>query len=206
MRHFLYSTLHCVTWSEACHSVSWSVSSKIWHPRRRTSPSRWHVRTRSALVGSRVCACDDFPVLQIAPFFLFNVQFGLSLLYALLSQGEKLLSSGVPLEPSIGDFETWCVVFRSPRAARSGNWGSLICILFCFIGQILFSRWLNSCLTAPWWSRSSCRPTCLPSSVATWTSAPCTSWKATWSEFLCLMTGATCANGSISRCVYFFLI
>ncbi|XP_068438825.1 protein PAT1 homolog 2 isoform X2 [Clinocottus analis] len=34
-------------------------------------------------------------------------KFGLSLLYALLSQGEKLLSSGLPLEPSIGDFETW---------------------------------------------------------------------------------------------------
>ncbi|XP_033468016.2 protein PAT1 homolog 2 isoform X1 [Epinephelus lanceolatus] len=34
-------------------------------------------------------------------------KFGLSLLYALLSQGEKLLSSSVPLEPSIGDFETW---------------------------------------------------------------------------------------------------
>ncbi|XP_030255290.1 protein PAT1 homolog 2 isoform X2 [Sparus aurata] len=34
-------------------------------------------------------------------------KFGLSLLYALLSHGEKLLSSGVPLEPSIGDFETW---------------------------------------------------------------------------------------------------
>ncbi|KAM3860050.1 protein PAT1 homolog 2 [Diretmus argenteus] len=34
-------------------------------------------------------------------------KFGLSLLYALLSQGERLLSSGVPLEPSIGDFETW---------------------------------------------------------------------------------------------------
>ncbi|XP_058476529.1 protein PAT1 homolog 2 [Solea solea] len=34
-------------------------------------------------------------------------KFGLSLLYALLSQGETLLSSGVPLEPSIGDFETW---------------------------------------------------------------------------------------------------
>lgn len=131
MRHFLYSTLHCATWSEACRSVSWSVSSKIWRPQRRTSPSRWHVRTRSALVGSCV-VCDDFPVLQIAPFFLLNVQFGLSLLYALLSQGEKLLSSGVPLEPSIGDFETWCVVFRSPRVARSGNWGSLICILFCF--------------------------------------------------------------------------
>lgn len=38
----------------------------------------------------------------------FPFQFGLSLLYALLSQGEKLLSSGVPLEPNIGDFETWC--------------------------------------------------------------------------------------------------
>uniref|UniRef100_A0A673CN35 PAT1 homolog 2 n=1 Tax=Sphaeramia orbicularis TaxID=375764 RepID=A0A673CN35_9TELE len=38
---------------------------------------------------------------------LFCLQFGLSLLYALLSQGEKLLSSGVPLEPSIGDFEAW---------------------------------------------------------------------------------------------------
>lgn len=37
----------------------------------------------------------------------FSFQFGLSLLYALLSQGEKLLSSGVPLEPSIGDFEAW---------------------------------------------------------------------------------------------------
>ncbi|KAK5905928.1 hypothetical protein CgunFtcFv8_001838 [Champsocephalus gunnari] len=34
-------------------------------------------------------------------------KFGLSLLYALLSHGEKLLSSGIPLEPSIGDFETW---------------------------------------------------------------------------------------------------
>nr|XP_020478966.1 protein PAT1 homolog 2 isoform X2 [Monopterus albus] len=34
-------------------------------------------------------------------------KFGLSLLYALLSQGEKLLSSGAPLEPSIGDFEAW---------------------------------------------------------------------------------------------------
>ncbi|XP_019734310.1 protein PAT1 homolog 2 isoform X1 [Hippocampus comes] len=34
-------------------------------------------------------------------------KFGISLLYALLSHGEKLLSSGVPLEPSIGDFETW---------------------------------------------------------------------------------------------------
>ncbi|KAL7857374.1 hypothetical protein SRHO_G00162730 [Serrasalmus rhombeus] len=34
-------------------------------------------------------------------------KFGLSLLYALLSQGERLLTSDVPMEPSIGDFETW---------------------------------------------------------------------------------------------------
>ncbi|XP_062331554.1 protein PAT1 homolog 2 isoform X1 [Osmerus eperlanus] len=34
-------------------------------------------------------------------------KFGLSLLYALLSQGERLLSSDLPLEPSLGDFETW---------------------------------------------------------------------------------------------------
>ncbi|XP_047232458.1 protein PAT1 homolog 2 isoform X2 [Girardinichthys multiradiatus] len=40
-------------------------------------------------------------------------KFGLTLLYALLSHGEKLLSSGVPLEPSIGDFETWTdVIFQ----------------------------------------------------------------------------------------------
>ncbi|XP_035997670.1 protein PAT1 homolog 2 isoform X2 [Fundulus heteroclitus] len=40
-------------------------------------------------------------------------KFGLTLLYALLSHGEKLLSSGVPLEPSIGDFETWTdIIFQ----------------------------------------------------------------------------------------------
>uniref|UniRef100_A0A3P9JF77 Protein PAT1 homolog 2 n=1 Tax=Oryzias latipes TaxID=8090 RepID=A0A3P9JF77_ORYLA len=40
-------------------------------------------------------------------------KFGLSFLYALLSHGEKLLSSGVPLEPSIGDFETWTdIIFQ----------------------------------------------------------------------------------------------
>ncbi|XP_059386154.1 protein PAT1 homolog 2-like [Carassius carassius] len=34
-------------------------------------------------------------------------KFGLSLLYALLSQGERILSSDFPMEPSIGDFEAW---------------------------------------------------------------------------------------------------
>ncbi|NWQ59686.1 PATL2 protein, partial [Neopipo cinnamomea] len=34
-------------------------------------------------------------------------QFGISLLYSLLSQGERLLSSDAPLEPRSGDFEAW---------------------------------------------------------------------------------------------------
>ncbi|TRZ18276.1 hypothetical protein HGM15179_008834 [Zosterops borbonicus] len=34
-------------------------------------------------------------------------QFGISLLYSLLSHGERLLSSRVPLKPCRGDFETW---------------------------------------------------------------------------------------------------
>ncbi|XP_072201750.1 protein PAT1 homolog 2 isoform X2 [Excalfactoria chinensis] len=34
-------------------------------------------------------------------------QFGISLLYSLLSRGEGLLSSETPLEPHIGDVETW---------------------------------------------------------------------------------------------------
>ncbi|XP_064180631.1 protein PAT1 homolog 2 isoform X1 [Anguilla rostrata] len=43
-------------------------------------------------------------------------KFGISLLYALLSQGERLLSSEVPMEPSIGDFETWTeTVFQVAR-------------------------------------------------------------------------------------------
>ncbi|XP_065498219.1 protein PAT1 homolog 2 isoform X2 [Caloenas nicobarica] len=34
-------------------------------------------------------------------------QFGISLLYSLLSHGERLLSSDTPLEPRGGDFDTW---------------------------------------------------------------------------------------------------
>ncbi|XP_066577830.1 protein PAT1 homolog 2 isoform X2 [Amia ocellicauda] len=43
-------------------------------------------------------------------------KFGISLLYALLSQGERLLSSDTPMEPSIGDFESWTdIVFQVAR-------------------------------------------------------------------------------------------
>ena len=92
-------------WLEAWRSVSWSRPSKIlhlilWH----TSLSHWHVRTRSVL---SVGACLFYFRVDLFLSKFFSSQFGLSLLYALLSHGEKLLSSGVPLEPSIGDFETW---------------------------------------------------------------------------------------------------
>uniref|UniRef100_A0A8C2PTU0 PAT1 homolog 2 n=1 Tax=Cyprinus carpio TaxID=7962 RepID=A0A8C2PTU0_CYPCA len=43
-------------------------------------------------------------------------KFGLSLLYALLSQGEKILSSDIPMEPSVGDSEAWTnTVFHVAR-------------------------------------------------------------------------------------------
>lgn len=103
-------------------------------------------------------------------------QFGLSLLYALLSQGEKLLSSGVPLEPSIGDFETWYVHLWSPFVFQHDD----TCL--AALGQTASSRWQVSCPSVPWWSRSSCLPTCSRSSAATWTNAPCISWRTTWSE------------------------
>ncbi|CAG5906886.1 unnamed protein product [Menidia menidia] len=46
-------------------------------------------------------------------------KFGLSLLYALLSHGEKLLSSSKPLKPSIGDFETWTDIIFQVAGALS---------------------------------------------------------------------------------------
>nr|XP_033800193.1 protein PAT1 homolog 2 isoform X2 [Geotrypetes seraphini] len=50
---------------------------------------------------------EDLPLAQA-----FQNQFGVSLLYSLLSQGERLLSSDTPMEPSIGDYEKWTdVVF-----------------------------------------------------------------------------------------------
>lgn len=36
-----------------------------------------------------------------------SLQFGITLLYSLLSRGEGLLSSETPLEPHGRDFETW---------------------------------------------------------------------------------------------------
>ncbi|XP_010569856.1 PREDICTED: protein PAT1 homolog 2 isoform X4 [Haliaeetus leucocephalus] len=53
----------------------------------------WHPR------GATGAGCDTPPGASL--------QFGISLLYSLLSRGERLLSSDVPLEPHRGDFETW---------------------------------------------------------------------------------------------------
>lgn len=115
LRPFQCSTPLFETWLEAWHSVSSLGSWKVSHHLslcRHTSPSRRYVRTRSVFsVAARllfraiVCWMKSSEVLFFDSVFIF--QFGLSLLYALLSQGEKLLSSGVPLEPSIGDFEMW---------------------------------------------------------------------------------------------------
>lgn len=69
-------------------------------------------------------------------------KFGLSLVYALLSQGERLLTSDIPMEPSIGDFETWTdTVFH---VARQLSRSSLIEPLFLPSNLLtLFCRYLD---------------------------------------------------------------
>ncbi|XP_062859950.1 protein PAT1 homolog 2 [Trichomycterus rosablanca] len=69
-------------------------------------------------------------------------KFGLSLLYALLSQGERLLTSDFPMEPSIGDFETWTdTVFN---VARQLSRSSLVEPLFLPPNLLtLFCRYLD---------------------------------------------------------------
>ncbi|XP_060794750.1 protein PAT1 homolog 2 [Neoarius graeffei] len=65
-------------------------------------------------------------------------KFGLSLLYALLSHGERLLTSDVPMEPSIGDFESWTdTVFHVARQLSRSSLIEPLCLpsnlltLFC---------------------------------------------------------------------------
>ncbi|XP_027014885.1 protein PAT1 homolog 2 isoform X1 [Tachysurus fulvidraco] len=65
-------------------------------------------------------------------------KFGLSLLYALLSQGERLLTADVPMEPSIGDFENWTdTVFHVARQLSRSSLIEPLCMpsnlltLFC---------------------------------------------------------------------------
>ncbi|XP_069722932.1 protein PAT1 homolog 2 isoform X2 [Phaenicophaeus curvirostris] len=72
-------------------------------------------------------------------------QFGISLLYSLLSHGERLLSSDTPLEPRHGDFETWTdTVFLVARELSQVPKASLVEPLFLPSNLLsLFCRYLD---------------------------------------------------------------
>ncbi|XP_064013234.1 protein PAT1 homolog 2 isoform X2 [Pogoniulus pusillus] len=72
-------------------------------------------------------------------------QFGISLLYSLLSHGERLLSSETPLEPHAEDFETWTdMVFLVARELAQVPKASLVEPLFLPSNLIsLFCRYLD---------------------------------------------------------------
>ncbi|XP_053561933.1 protein PAT1 homolog 2 [Bombina bombina] len=75
----------------------------------------------------------------------FQNQFGISLLYSLLSQGERLLSSDTPMEPSIGDFEKWTdTVFLVAKELSHVSKSSMVEPLFLPSNLIsLFCRYLD---------------------------------------------------------------
>ncbi|XP_074773031.1 protein PAT1 homolog 2 [Athene noctua] len=72
-------------------------------------------------------------------------QFGISLLYSLLSHGERLLSSDVPLEPRGGDFEMWTdMVFLVARELSQVPRALLVEPLFLPSNLLsLFCRYLD---------------------------------------------------------------
>ncbi|KAM8977817.1 protein PAT1 homolog 2 [Pelodytes ibericus] len=75
----------------------------------------------------------------------FQNQFGISLLYSLLSQGERLLSSDVPMEPCIGDFEKWTdTVFLVAKELSHVSKSSMVEPLFLPSNLLsLFCRYLD---------------------------------------------------------------
>uniref|UniRef100_A0A452GLU6 Uncharacterized protein n=1 Tax=Gopherus agassizii TaxID=38772 RepID=A0A452GLU6_9SAUR len=75
----------------------------------------------------------------------FKNQFGISLLYALLSHGERLLSSDMPLEPHSGDFEKWTdTVFLVARELSQVPKTALVEPLFLPSNLLsLFCRYLD---------------------------------------------------------------
>uniref|UniRef100_A0A8C5UA05 PAT1 homolog 2 n=1 Tax=Malurus cyaneus samueli TaxID=2593467 RepID=A0A8C5UA05_9PASS len=72
-------------------------------------------------------------------------QFGISLLYTLLSHGERLLSSDAPLEPRSGDFEAWTdTVYLVARELSQLPKASLVEPLFLPSNLLsLFCRYLD---------------------------------------------------------------
>ncbi|XP_075710681.1 protein PAT1 homolog 2 [Rhinoderma darwinii] len=75
----------------------------------------------------------------------FQNQFGISLLYALLSHGESLLSSDTPMEPCIGDFEKWTdTVFLVAKELSRVSKSSIVEPLFLPSNLLsLFCRYLD---------------------------------------------------------------
>ncbi|XP_069800707.1 protein PAT1 homolog 2 [Dendropsophus ebraccatus] len=75
----------------------------------------------------------------------FQNQFGISLLYALLSRGESLLSSDTPMEPCIGDFEKWTdTVFLVAKELSHVSKSSMVEPLFLPSNLLsLFCRYLD---------------------------------------------------------------
>ncbi|KAM6387951.1 protein PAT1 homolog 2 isoform 3-T3 [Pluvialis apricaria] len=93
-------------------------------------------------------------------------QFGISLLYSLLSHGERLLSSDMPLEPRSGDFETWTdTVFLVARELSQVPKTSLVEPLFLPSNLLsLFCRYLDKQTVHHLEAKMECSP--LPSEAA----------------------------------------
>ncbi|NXH74411.1 PATL2 protein, partial [Hydrobates tethys] len=93
-------------------------------------------------------------------------QFGISLLYSLLSQGERLLSSDAPLEPRGGDFEMWTdTVFLVARELSQVPKALLVEPLFLPSNLLsLFCRYLDKQTVHHLEAKMECSP--LPSEAA----------------------------------------
>ncbi|NXO60281.1 PATL2 protein, partial [Aramus guarauna] len=93
-------------------------------------------------------------------------QFGISLLYSLLSHGERLLSSDTPLEPRGGDFETWTdTVFLVARELSQVPKALLVEPLFLPSNLLsLFCRYLDKQTIHHLEAKMECSP--LPSEAA----------------------------------------
>uniref|UniRef100_A0A672UMZ3 PAT1 homolog 2 n=1 Tax=Strigops habroptila TaxID=2489341 RepID=A0A672UMZ3_STRHB len=93
-------------------------------------------------------------------------QFGISLLYSLLSHGERLLSSDMPLEPRSGDFEMWTdTVFLVARELSQVPKASLVEPLFLPSNLLsLFCRYLDKQTVVHLEAKMECSP--LPSEAA----------------------------------------
>ncbi|NWS45042.1 PATL2 protein, partial [Probosciger aterrimus] len=93
-------------------------------------------------------------------------QFGISLLYSLLSHGERLLSSDTPLEPHSRDFEMWTdTVFLVARELSQVPKASLVEPLFLPSNLLsLFCRYLDKQTVHHLEAKMECSP--LPSEAA----------------------------------------